>query len=124
MKEYITKYSVYVVDDSEILRQNLKKLIVGNPKCVYSGESASLADGLMNIENLKPDFIILDINFPEGIGIDFIKKMKQASRKSKIIMFSNFDTEKLRRICEEEGADNYFNKSTEIEKLIEFFEDL
>lgn len=124
METISRKYSVFVVDDSEVLRQNLRKLIDRNPNCYAAGDASNLVDAIVKITESKPDFVILDINFPEGTAIDYIRKIKQLNEHSTIIMFSNFETEKLRKICAEEGADYYFNKSTEIEKLMDFLDNL
>lgn len=124
MEETLIKKSVFVVDDSDVLRRSLRKLVERSIGAVFSGETATLADAVALIKEKMPDIVILDINFPEGIGVDIISKIKKVSKKIKIIMFSNFDTEKLRSICADEGADYYFNKSSEIEKLIELLDNL
>lgn len=75
-------------------------------------EKASIALSLNN-----PDIIILDLKLPDGNGIDLLKKIKRSKHKSKVYVFSV--SNELRNICLRLGADCFFDKTTDSEKLIE-----
>lgn len=65
----------------------------------------------------NPDIIILDLKLPDGNGIDLLKKIREEKIQSKVYVFSV--SRELRRTCLRLGADNFFDKSTESDKLLE-----
>lgn len=56
---------------------------------------------------MKPTFIFLDNNFPEGLGINFIRNIKSADDEIKIIMMTADPAPWIEEKAMEEGA-NYF----------------
>ncbi len=76
----------------------------------------SLTDGYPKVSILKPALLFLDINLPDGSGLDAISTVKKLSPDTKIIMISAFDSLKERTIANEKGADLFigkpFNKDT------------
>ena len=56
---------------------------------------------------MKPTFIFLDNNFPEGLGINFIRNIKSSDREIIIIMMTADPAPWIEEKAMEEGA-NYF----------------
>lgn len=66
---------------------------------------------------LRPDVVILDINMPGGSGIEVLHDIKQLSPSPRVIMLTNYSQPQYRRKCLDAGADHFFDKSTEFEKI-------
>ena len=81
------------------------------------GESKNTDEAIRSIEKLRPDIVILDIKKP-GNGINVLKVIKEKIFAPKVIMFTNYPYLQFREKCFELGADYFFEKSFEIEKLV------
>jgi CheY-like chemotaxis protein len=59
---------------------------------------------------LKPTVIFLDNSFPEGLGINFISRIKAAGRDIKIIMLTGDSALWIHEKAVEEGIDYFLQK--------------
>lgn len=71
---------------------------------------------------MKTDVVILDIRMPGRNGLDVLRDIKEGSPESKVIILTNYPYPQYRRRCMEEGADFFFDKSSEFEKVTEVLE--
>ena len=78
----------------------------------------------MAIRRLKPDVVILDIHLPGSSGIEVLEAIKKDKPAPIVIMFTNYPYPQYRKRCMDLGADFFFDKSTEHEKLTEVFKRL
>jgi DNA-binding NarL/FixJ family response regulator len=110
---------IFLVDDSASVRQSVKKLLSGlaHVRIVGEAETACVAQRL--IENSNPEVVILDIVLKEGSGFDVLKEVKNREKSPLVIVLTNYATLPFRKKAEQEGADFFFDKSTEFEKMIE-----
>jgi two-component system OmpR family response regulator len=70
----------------------------------------SLTDGFPKVADMQPAVLFLDINLPDGSGLESITKMKSLSMNTKIIMISAYDGLRERAIASEKGADFFIGK--------------
>lgn len=59
---------------------------------------------------LKPSVIFLDNSFPEGLGINFIKCIKEADKQIKIVMLTGDTAVWIHQKAMEEGTDYFLHK--------------
>lgn len=111
-----------IADDSELLRKNLRKLLSDVKGISEVYESAGVADTLQQLAEVLPDILLLDIQMPDGSGFDVLRS--KVTTPKLIIVLTNFPTESNRRKSMSLGADYFFDKSNEYEKLIGMFENL
>ncbi|MGK9369365.1 response regulator transcription factor [Melioribacter sp. Ez-97] len=108
---------VLIVDDSYIVRHNLKKIIDSIEGIELYDEAEDYQSAIDKIVNETPDILILDINLGEKSGIDILYKIKnRLNSKPIVIMFTNYTDPIFRKAAKE--AEYFFDKSTEIDKLI------
>ncbi len=69
------------------------------------------------IKKDQTDVVVLDIQLPDGNGLDFLKWIKRISPVTRVIMFSNFADESHREAARNDGADYFFDKSHEFEEV-------
>ena len=67
---------ILVVDDHELMRGILCRLLQAEPDFVVVATAACGAEGLDKTEQLQPDVILLDISLPDMDGIAMAKKLK------------------------------------------------
>ena len=110
---------VFIADDSEVLRERLTNMLNDIEGIEIVGEAGNGAEAVGSILKLQPDVVILDIRMPEGNGINALQAIKKAQPDIVVIMFTNYPYPQYRRKCIVAGADYFFDKSTEFEKVTE-----
>jgi len=115
---------VLVADDSELFRKHLVSDIstIHGVEIVGQAENGIVASEL--IGTLKPDVVILDIRMPGGNGIDVLQSIEKHSGIPVVIMLTNYPYPQYRKKCIESGADFFFDKSAEFEKVFETLQHL
>src|SRR5438105_4336343 len=114
---------VFIVDDSPIVRERLVSMISELPDVQIIGQAGVPFDAIAAIEELKPDFVVLDISLPGGNGMQVLESIKSKKPAPQVIMLTNFAFEAYRRRCVQLGADYFFDKSNEFEKVMEVLRD-
>lgn len=106
MKELKT----YLVDDHAILREGLRHILTQIPQCKIVGESGDGAQALLDIEQLKPDLVLLDISLPTMSGIEIARRLRRYYPEMKIIVLSRHDNEEYVRQLLQYGIHGYVLK--------------
>ena len=66
---------VLIVEDEDIIRKGLMFMAKWSQyDCVIVGEAVNGYDGLRQIEEKRPDIVIVDINMPEKDGLSMIEE--------------------------------------------------
>ena len=65
----------------------------------------------------KLDVVILDIRMPGGNGLDVLRRMKLEKNAPKVIVLTNYSLPEYKEAAMKLGADYFFDKSTEFEKV-------
>ena len=108
---------IFIADDSEVLRIRLVEVLSEIEGIEIIGEADTANDAIKAIKNLKPDVVILDIRMPGGNGIEALEAVKMVENPPLVIMFTSYPYLQFRKKCLDAGADYFFFKSTEFEKL-------
>jgi DNA-binding NarL/FixJ family response regulator len=89
-----------------------------------TGSFADCDNVVNDVQNSKPDLVIMDIDMPGIGGVEGVKKIKQHYPEVKVVMHTVFDDDNriFDSICA--GADGYLLKNTPPLKLIESLQDL
>lgn len=113
-----------IVDDSEILIDRLSKLLsdLTNLEIIGSAQNSLLGEKLT--EELNPDVIISDIRMPGGGGFDLLEKIKAKFPHIIVFIYTNYPHEQYRNKAMQLGADYFFYKTEETEKLYETFSNI
>ena len=108
---------VFIVDDSTIVVGRLRCLLSEIEGLDFIGQAQSAGDAIKSIIQLKPDAVILDIRLAGGDGIKVLEKIKKEKPSPIVIILTNYPYPQYKRKCEELGADYFFDKVKEIEKV-------
>ncbi len=111
--------NVFIVDDSVIVRERLTSLLSEVPFIAIVGYADNPLAATEAIVAQRPDIVILDIFLTGGSGIHVLKNIRGKNIATKVIMLTNYAQEEYRRKCFEEGADFFFDKSIEFDKVVD-----
>jgi DNA-binding NarL/FixJ family response regulator len=109
--------TVYIVDDSPMMRERLMELMADLAGIEIVGQSGDPLEALDSIKKSRPDVVILDIRLPRRSGIDVLKDIKKEPRAPTVIMITNYPYRQYRQGCLAAGADYFFSKIDEFEKI-------
>ncbi|TRX72235.1 response regulator transcription factor [Carboxylicivirga sp. M1479] len=105
---------ILIVEDEPQLAQSIQQFILSE------GHSCELADNLSTalylVDNLF-DIIILDLNLPDGNGLEVIKKVKSKGMQTGVIVVSARDSLENKIEGLELGADDYLTKPFQMAEL-------
>jgi DNA-binding NarL/FixJ family response regulator len=110
---------VLIVDDSAIMRERLKTMISEIMELENISQAEDVPEAISSFQKLNPEVVILDIRMPGGSGIDVLQQVKKATKPPLVIVLTNYPYPQYRRKCIEAGADFFFDKSTEFDKVTE-----
>jgi len=110
---------VFVADDSSIIRERIIGMLSVVRGIEITGQAQDAPEATDSIKRLKPDVVILDIQMPGGSGIDVLQQIKRAEPAPIVMMLTNHPYSPYREKCLKAGAEFFFDKSTEFEKVRE-----
>jgi response regulator of citrate/malate metabolism len=105
------------VDDSEKIISHLKCMLNSVKGIRIVGAAGTLPQAQEIIKTHSINVITLDIQLPDGNGIDFLKWMKFMHPEIIVIMLSNLVDDCHRAAARIAGAEYYFDKSMEFEQV-------
>ena len=123
----LPRLRTYVVEDSPVIRENLIATLeeLGPVRVVGTAEDEATAVEWLDHEGPAVDLVIVDLFLRSGSGLGVLEKASHRGlRRRRLVVLSNFATPDMRRKCLEAGADQVFDKSAEIDALIQYCVDL
>ena len=110
---------VIIFEDNNSLRNGLNQLIEGSHGYSCVGAFPDCSNLLKNIEDTKPDVVLMDIEMPGMNGIEGVKILRDKKPELKVLMQTIFEeNEKIfQSICA--GASGYILKNTSPSRILE-----
>lgn len=106
-KSTAIKKAVVIDDERDIC------YLLGNALRKMSYEvtiATNLKTGLEEVCEVHPEIVFLDINLPDGSGLEYIQAMRRCSPKTKVIIMSAMDGAPEKNKAEREGASVFLSK--------------
>ena len=113
-----------IVDDNVMVCERVRNMLKRIHGVDIVGEAHNVPEAISSIATLKPDIVILDLQLPGGTGLDVLKSAKKYSPTPLVIILTNYPYPQYRKRCLDEGADYFFDKSIEFDKVAEVFDQL
>jgi two-component system response regulator NreC len=113
------KITVALVDDQAVLRGALKALLEGQEDFEVVGEAGDLASGRAMVAEKRPRVLVLDINLPDGLAVNYLGELRKASPETEVVLLTMERDLTLARQALESGAKGYLFKDSAHLELIE-----
>ncbi|HYV32383.1 MAG TPA: response regulator transcription factor [Candidatus Binatia bacterium] len=107
------------MDDSPVVRDRLVTMISELPNVEVIGQADIAFEAINSIRKLRPSVVVLDISMPGGSGMYVLETIKRERPGPLVIMLTNFAHDQYRQKCLQLGADYFFDKSTEFQRVTE-----
>ena len=112
------KQRIFIAEDQTIVRDGLRALLSSNPNFEVVGEAEDGREVIRNIEEYKPDLILMDLSMPRMNGMEAIKEVKKLLPDTKILVLTIHKTEEYILPVLKAGADGYLLKNDTQEELM------
>ncbi len=114
--------NTFLVEDSPVIRENLIATLqeLTPVRVVGEAEDEAGARLWLGTEGHDCDLVIVDIFLRRGSGLGVLQAMVNGPRRCPRVVLTNFATTDVRRRCLELGADAVFDKSNQIDALIDY----
>lgn len=116
------RLKTYIVEDNPTIRENLVDTLE-ELTCIEAigySESEDDARAWFDAHSQEWDLAIVDLFLKQGSGLGVVQAFARRKPHQKVVVLSNYATPDIRKRCEKLGADAVFDKSNEIDGLIEF----
>ena len=108
--------AILIIDDDRLYCSMIEKMVdqMGHqPLCAYT-----LEDGLKTASTREFDVVFLDVNMPDGNGLDFIPKFQATLSSPEVIILTGAGDRDGAEMAVRSGAWAYVQKGTRLQDVI------
>ena len=102
--------SVFLVDDHELVRRGLIDLLRTDPELDVVGEAGSVAEAMSSIPTARPDVAVLDVQLPDGNGIELCRDLLSSMADLRCLILTSFTSDEAMLDAILAGASGYVVK--------------
>jgi DNA-binding NarL/FixJ family response regulator len=115
-------FRAYIVEDSPTIRENLIETLQELARVEPVGIAETEHEGKQWLAEHDGywDLAIVDLFLKEGNGLNILQACRARKPSQKMVVLSNHATNDIRWRCAQLGADAVFDKSTEIDQLVDW----
>lgn len=110
--------SVLIVDDHPLLRHGLRGFIGQNTRFRIVGEASHGEEALREINRLKPQIVILDIDMPRKNGIEVIRFLRDQPINPKVVILTMYKEEDMFNAAMDLGAKAFVLKENAASDIV------
>lgn len=111
--------NVFIVDDHDIVREGLKRVIETVSDMSVVGEASNGDDVMIGISETNCDVLLLDLNIPGRQAFGLIKEIRKKKPKVRILIISSNPEDKYVLPFLRIGAMGYISKCACLDELVE-----
>ena len=102
---------VMIVDDHEIVRRGIAEIVDRSDGLEVVAEAGTVADALRRADLVLPDVILVDLQLPDGTGIDIMDELNRTHPEIKPVVLTSFDDDEALAESLQKGARAYVLKT-------------
>jgi two-component system OmpR family response regulator len=112
----------YIVEDNATIRENLIGTLeeLACIKALGWAETENEARRWLLGHQGEWDLAIVDLFLKQGSGLGVLEACQSRQGGQRVVVLSNYATEDMRKRCAQLGADAVFDKSNEIDALVDY----
>ena len=111
-----------IADDSDSIRLVLKDILsIGEHDVV--AEAVDGEDAIAKFSETKPELVLLDLAMPKKDGLKVLEEMMEINPKSKIVLITASEDQKIINECMEKGALAYVSKPFDFNNVLKVISD-
>jgi two-component system, NarL family, invasion response regulator UvrY len=109
--------TVIVVDDHDLIRLGICRLLADVPNTKVIGQASSGEEAISIVRELTPDIVFMDIRMPGMGGLEATQRILSRYPEIKIIVVSAFNDDVYPATLLKAGASGYITKNADTEEI-------
>jgi len=114
-----TMKRILLIDDHEVVREGVKKILNVKPDTTVFGEANAAPGALKLVREQDWDVVLLDLSLGGRSGLELLKELKQIRPKLPVLILSMHPEEQYARRAFKAGASGYVTKDSSKAELVE-----
>lgn len=116
------KMKTYLVEDNPTIRENLISTLeeLAPVETVGTADTEEEGTAWLTGHDAQWDLAIVDVFLKSGSGLGVLEACRTRGTLQKMVVFSNYTSREMRLRCIQLGVDAVFDKSTEIDALLDY----
>jgi len=112
----------YIVEDNATIRENLIGTLeeLASIEALGWAETENEAKTWLSQHEGQWDLAIVDLFLKQGSGLGVLEACRGRTPGQRVVVLSNYATADMRKRCLQLGADAVFDKSNEIDALVDY----
>ena len=110
---------VLLVDDHPLFLDGVRAALSGADGLDVVGEAHDVASALALVSELRPDVVLMDLNLPDGSGIDATREVLRSSPETRVLVMTMADEDDAVVAAMRAGARGYVVKGAGRAELIQ-----
>jgi len=111
-----------IVDDHEVVRLGLRKLVEQSGGIRVVGEAGSVAAAVEAATRLAPDVVLMDVRLPDGSGVEACRAIRAACPATRVLFLTSFADDAALTATILAGASGYLLKDIAGQEVIRAIE--
>jgi DNA-binding NarL/FixJ family response regulator len=114
----VSTLPVFLLDDHDIVRKGVRALLESEGDIEIVGEASSISDARRLLADLQPRVLVLDIQLPDGSGVEFCRELHTLSPGTRALVLTSDEGEESIAAAMKAGAVGYILKQVEGTSLL------
>jgi len=116
------RLKTYIVEDNPTIRENLIGTLeeLACVSAVGTAETENEGKAWLTDNSDQWDLAIVDLFLKQGSGLGVLAACRNRQPGQKVVVLSNYATTDIRHRCAQLGVDAVFDKSNEIDALVDY----
>ncbi|MDO5727312.1 MAG: response regulator transcription factor [Bowdeniella nasicola] len=100
-----------IVDDHEIVRRGIAEIVERQNTLEVVAEAGGVAEAVRRARLVQPQVVLVDLQLPDGTGIDIITQLREVAPSAKCVVLTSFDDDDALAQALHAGAKAYLLKT-------------
>ncbi|WP_330348816.1 response regulator transcription factor [Streptomyces sp. NBC_00582] len=110
---------VLIADDQQMVRQGFTVLLDAHPGIEVVGQAVDGLDAIVQVAELDPDVVLMDIRMPDVGGIEATRRITLKHPAIKVLVLTTFDLDEYVYDALRAGASGFLLKDASADQLAE-----
>src|SRR5699024_11021996 len=102
---------VMIIDDHEVVRRGIAEVVDRADGMHVVAEAGSVDEGVRRAVLVQPEVLLVDLQLPDGTGIDLMRRLKDELPKARCVVLTSFNDDEALGEALDAGAKAYLLKS-------------